>query len=162
MFAASRVARALASQALCAALATAACSGSQDSPPEGWAKAGPICDAMGATSSDASCYSGAGYCNPMLPSPAPENPSELCNCTRWQGYFNCVGSSGSAPLCSECDPGNAITPTCAPGLVCLPLGRCARICCTDGDCGGTPSSCTAVSGLAPLRACTALEAGSAR
>lgn len=96
----------------------------------------------------------------MLLSPAPTNPNLFCNCINYQGHFECVGSAGDAPICAACSPGNEIAPDCAPGLVCLPTGRCARLCCTDADCGGAPSSCAVVSSYQSyLSACIATGAG---
>lgn len=137
-----------------------ACSDSQDSPPEGWSTSGPICEPQAAVPSGGSCYAGQGYCNPMLLSPTPANPNLFCNYILWQGHFECVGSAGDAPQCAACSPGNEVAPDCAPGLVCLPTGRCARICCTDADCGGAASSCTTVSSYQSyLSACVAPGAG---
>jgi hypothetical protein len=77
-------------------------------------------------------------CNPVTNEPCDTSMGQPCDLAA--GFFDpiytCLKPS-STPLCGTCDDTNG----CAPTLHCLTdmmgkNGRCARYCCSDGDCGG--------------------------
>jgi hypothetical protein len=54
--------------------------------------------------------------------------------------FICYGGRNNSELCEACDLGEGAREFCAGGLACVgpqdaTVGKCARYCCTDADCG---------------------------
>lgn len=107
----------------------------------------PTCNVPNPGPSGGNCYAGAG-CNPVS--------TDFCGanyaCT-WvgSGEFQCHGPGAfTAGLCDSC-----ATADCQPGLECAAkdFTECARYCCSDADCGGTPGSCIEVGYFSDTRFC---------
>ena len=65
-----------------------------------------------------------------LPSPVVGSACDLDG----TGSFQCYPPPNDKALCESCAPTQGVY--CAGGMFCLyGVGRCARYCCDDGDCG---------------------------
>lgn len=100
------------------------------------------CNAPLTSPSKGDCISGGTEvnCNPITGIPCSSELQKVCS---WGASDSpqtlaCVPQTSGAPLCGVCDE---ITP-CKAGLACY-QGQCAKVCCSEGDCG--PSAiCTLV------------------
>ena len=71
-------------------------------------------------------------CNPVTNDGCPVQGSS-CD-LGGSGTFECFPPPNTAALCAACTPKDAVF--CAAGATCLyPVGKCARYCCGDADCG---------------------------
>lgn len=87
-----------------------------------------------ASGSGTSCYEGAGDCDPTDPTSC--GGGEACDLSQ-DGGFVCFPPPNDAAIGAPCDP--AAGPYCAHGGTCVD-GTCAKVCCSDTECGG--GTCT--------------------
>ena len=111
----------------------------------------PACDAPATSPSMGSCVTvgGAIECNPIT-NEGCADPGSACDAS--QDGFVCFPDGNVQALCEEC--GVSGSDYCQPGMTCV--GKCARYCCEDTDCGTGKCTKGSFAGSADVGFCEAL------